>query len=135
MDVKSLNDVQKQLFQRVIQKLIARNQCTPSEIENMQKLLDNVRDTKNFHMIMEKLKECGQIELDSFEENFKEGWLPTAIHLHPRQLMASLSFLHFLENGYCIRDSKKYSGQTLTPRHTIDAILGLNDRCDNIGGE
>lgn len=72
-----MNDVQKQLFQRVIQKLIARNQCTPSEIENMQKLLDNVRDTKNFHMIMEKLKECGQIELDSFEENFKEGarWL------------------------------------------------------------
>lgn len=73
MDIKSLNDVQKQLFQRVIQKLIARNQCTPSEIENMQKLLDNVRDTKNFHMIMEKLKDCGQIELDSFEENFKEG--------------------------------------------------------------
>lgn len=70
-----MNDVQKQLFQRVIQKLIARNQCTPSEIENMQKLLDNVRDTKNFHMIMEKLKECGQIELDSFEENFKEGAL------------------------------------------------------------
>ena len=81
MDLKSLNDVQKQLFQRVIQKLIARNQCTPSEIENMQKLLDNVRDTKNFHIIMEKLKECGQIELDSFEENFKEGGIgsPTEI--------------------------------------------------------
>lgn len=73
MDIKSLNDVQKQLFQRVIQKLIARNQCTPSEIENMQKLLENVRDTKNFHVIMEKLKECGQIELDNFEDNFKEG--------------------------------------------------------------
>jgi hypothetical protein len=73
MDIKSMNDVQKQLFQRVIQKLVARNQCTPSEVENMQKLLDNVRDTKNFHMIMEKLKDCGQIELDSFEENFKEG--------------------------------------------------------------
>jgi hypothetical protein len=41
----------------------------------------------------------------------------------------------FPENGYCIKDSKKYTGQTLTPRHTIDAILGLNDRCDNIGGE
>lgn len=73
MDLKSLNDVQKQLFQRVIQKLIARNQCTPSEIENMQKLLDNVRDTQNFHLIMEKLKDCGQIELDNFEENLKEG--------------------------------------------------------------
>lgn len=46
---------------------------------------------------------------------------------------------NFTENGiYCIKDSKKYSHhhQTpLTPRHTIDAILGLNDRCDNIGGE
>ncbi|CRL03503.1 CLUMA_CG016482, isoform A [Clunio marinus] len=111
MDIKALNDVQKQLFQRVVEKLIARNQCTPSEIENMQKLLENVRDTKNFQMIMEKLKDCGQIELDCFEENFKE------------------------ENGYCIKDSKKYSGQTLTPRHTIDAILGLNDRCDNIGDD
>lgn len=77
-----MNDVQKQLFQRVIQKLVAQNQCTPSEVENMQKLLDNVRDTKNFHMIMEKLKDCGQIELDSFEENFKEGekkWNPSVI--------------------------------------------------------
>lgn len=73
MDIKSMNDVQKQLFQRVIQKLVARNQCSPSEIENMQKILDNVRDTKNFHAIMEKLKDCGQIELDSFEENPKEG--------------------------------------------------------------
>lgn len=41
----------------------------------------------------------------------------------------------FIENGYCIKESKKYPGQTLTPRHTIDAILGLNDRCDNNGGE
>lgn len=33
----------------------------------------------------------------------------------------------FSENGFCIKDpSKKYAGQTLTPRHTIDAILGLN---------
>jgi hypothetical protein len=46
------------------------------------------------------------------------------------------SQIHSTENGYCIKDSKKYTGQTpLTPRHTIDAILGLNDRCDNIGGE
>lgn len=68
-----MNEVQKQLFQRFIQKLVAQNQYSSSEIENMQKLLDNVRDTKNFHVIMEKLKDCGQIELDSFEENFKEG--------------------------------------------------------------
>lgn len=73
MDIRSLNDVQKQLFERIIQKLIARNQCTPSDISNTQKLLDSIRDTKNFHMIMEKIKECGQIELDNFDESFKEG--------------------------------------------------------------
>jgi len=73
MDIQSLNDVQKQLFERIIQKLIARNQCTPSDISNTQKLLDSIRDTKNLHMIMEKLKECGPIELDNFDESFKEG--------------------------------------------------------------
>lgn len=74
MDIRSLNDVQKQLFERVVQKLIARNH-PPSEINETQKLLiENLRDSKNFHMIMEKLKDCGaQIELDSFDENFKEG--------------------------------------------------------------
>jgi hypothetical protein len=73
MDIRSLNDVQKQLFERIIQKLIARNQCTPSDISNTQTLLESIRDTKNLHMIMEKLKECGQIELDNFDESFKEG--------------------------------------------------------------
>lgn len=73
MDIRSLNDVQKQLFERIIQKLIARNQCAPSDLSNTQKLLESIRDTKNFHMIMEKLKDCGQIELDSFDESFKEG--------------------------------------------------------------
>lgn len=74
MDVQSINEVQKQFFQSVIQKIVARNQCTPSELEGMQKLMDNVRDSKHLHLIMEKLRECGQIELDNFDENFKEGW-------------------------------------------------------------
>lgn len=98
MDIKSLNDVQKQLFQRVIQKLIARNQCTPSEIENMQKLLDNVRDTKNFHMIMEKLKDCGQIELDSFEENFKEGENDKSLKQCPTENEIKIVEISFEEN-------------------------------------
>lgn len=75
MDIRSLNDVQKQLFERVIQKLIARNHNS-SEISQAQKLLlDTIRESpKNFQMIMDKLKDCGaQIELDNFDENFKEG--------------------------------------------------------------
>ncbi|XP_055534476.1 retinal homeobox protein Rx isoform X1 [Wyeomyia smithii] len=110
MDIKSLSDVQKQIFQNLVEKLIARNKFPPSEAEDVQKLLENVRDAKNFHKIMEKLKECGQLDVD-IEENFRE------------------------ENGFFLKDSvKKFGpgGQTLTPRHTIDAILGLNN-CENGG--
>ncbi|XP_065093755.1 retinal homeobox protein Rx isoform X2 [Ochlerotatus camptorhynchus] len=102
MDVKSLSDVQKQIFQNLVEKLIARNKFPPNEAEDVQKMLENVRDAKNFHKIMEKLKECGQLDLD-IEENFRE------------------------ENGFFLKDTaKKFGpgGQTLTPRHTIDAILG-----------
>ncbi|XP_062550001.1 retinal homeobox protein Rx isoform X2 [Armigeres subalbatus] len=102
MDVKSLSDVQKQIFQNLVEKLIARNKFPPNEAEDVQKLLENMRDAKNFHKIMEKLKECGQLDLD-IEENFRE------------------------ENGFFLKDTaKKFGpgGQTLTPRHTIDAILG-----------
>ncbi|XP_029725554.1 retinal homeobox protein Rx isoform X1 [Aedes albopictus] len=110
MDVKSLSDVQKQIFQNLVEKLIARNKFPPNEAEDVQKLLENMRDAKNFHKIMEKLKECGQLDLD-IEENFRE------------------------ENGFFLKDTaKKFGpgGQTLTPRHTIDAILGLNN-CENGG--
>jgi hypothetical protein len=73
MDVKLVNDVQKQIFQRLIEKLLLHNKFTAKEAENLRKLLENVRDTKNFDKIMEKLKECGQFELDTIEDNFKEG--------------------------------------------------------------
>ena len=56
-----------------------------------------------------------------------------------RQIIFAFFFVSrcsILENGFCIKDpSKKYCGQTITPRHTIDAILGLNDRIANIEGE
>lgn len=73
MDVKSLSDVQKQIFQRLIEKLIERNKFSQNEAENFKKLLENVRDTKNFHKIMEKLKECGHLDFDNFEDNLIEG--------------------------------------------------------------
>uniref|UniRef100_A0A8W7PNW0 Homeobox domain-containing protein n=1 Tax=Anopheles coluzzii TaxID=1518534 RepID=A0A8W7PNW0_ANOCL len=72
MDIKSLSEVQKQIFTNLIEKLIAHNKFPPSEAEDVQKLLENVRDAKNFHKIMEKLKECGQLDVD-IEENFREG--------------------------------------------------------------
>lgn len=133
MDLKSFTDVQKQLFQRLIEKLIARNKYSQSEIENIQKLLENVRDTKNFHKIMEKLKECGQFEFDGIEDNFNEGNY-FSFGTDGKILNKSLS-INLFTDGFCIKDpSKKYSGQTITPRHTIDAILGIKNRCGEIEG-
>lgn len=112
MDIRSMNDVQKQLFQRVIQKLVAQNQCSPSEVENMQKLLDNVRDTKNFHVIMEKLKDCGQLELDNFEENLKEG--ENSIFKYPRNPSAFLSERLLVLRLFKNKTSLGLSSKTLT---------------------
>ena len=95
MDIRSLNDVQKQLFERVIQKLMSRNHNS-SEISQAQKLLlDSIRESpKNFQMIMEKLKEA-QIELDNFDENFKEGGksLPTGIFIFFREGLMRMKIL------------------------------------------
>ncbi|KFB44435.1 AGAP005096-PA-like protein [Anopheles sinensis] len=145
MDIKSLSEVQKQIFTNLIEKLIARNQFPPNEAEDVQKLLENVRDAKNFHKIMEKLKECGQLDVD-IEENFREGtqrryadskwhyWWKRigCLKLGRHSITLNecdplfLSF-DFAENGIFLKDTaKKFGpgGQTLTPRHTIDAILG-----------
>lgn len=141
MDVKSLSDVQKQIFQNLVEKLIARNKFPPNEAEDVQKMLENVRDAKNFHKIMEKLKECGQLDLD-IEENFREGTESSvalagspAFQISAILIHGVTPFVSFAENGFFLKDTaKKFGpgGQTLTPRHTIDAILGLN-HCENGG--
>jgi hypothetical protein len=137
LEEMDVSDVQKQIFQSFIEKLIARNKFSQNEAENFQKLLENVRDSKNFHKIMEKLKESGHLDLD-LEENFREGmcgrmWLGKWKSREEKYLK-----LLFAENGIFLKDTaKKFGpgGQTLTPRHTIDAILGLNNsNCEN-GGE
>lgn len=68
MDIKPLSDVQKQTFQLLLDKLAARSKFTKIEAENFQNLLENVRDTKNFHCIMEKLKDSGCFEFDKIDE-------------------------------------------------------------------
>lgn len=59
MDIKSLSDVQKQTFQKLLDKLIARNKFTPAEAKNFQALLENSRDARNLQTIMEKIKDYG----------------------------------------------------------------------------
>lgn len=63
MDIQAFSDVQKQTFQRLLDKLIARNKFSQHEVENFQALLENARDSRNLQKIMEKFKECGQIEM------------------------------------------------------------------------
>lgn len=66
MDIKSLSEVQKQTFQRLLDKLIARNKFTPAEAKSFQVLLENARDARNVQTIMEKFKDYGSnILLDS----------------------------------------------------------------------
>lgn len=60
MDIKSFSDVQKQTFQKLLDKLIARNKFTAAEAKNFQALLENdARDPRNVQTIMEKIKDYG----------------------------------------------------------------------------
>lgn len=72
MDIKTLSDGQRHTLQQFVEKLLARNKFTPNEIESFQKLVKNVRDGKNFQMIMEKFK-IGNFDTDLIEDNFREG--------------------------------------------------------------
>lgn len=63
MDVKSFSEVQKQTFQKLLDKLIARNKFTPVEAKNFQALLENARDARNVQLIMEKIKDYGSTVL------------------------------------------------------------------------
>ncbi|XP_055858901.1 retinal homeobox protein Rx isoform X2 [Episyrphus balteatus] len=114
MDVKPpMTELQKQTFQHIFEKIVANNnKFPPKEIENFRSLLENVRDTKHFQLIVEKFK-----ALEQFENN----------------ILGSNNSIGDAD----IKDTSRKlgsAGQTLTPRHTIDAILGLKNRAENGGG-
>ncbi|XP_063697979.1 retinal homeobox protein Rx [Culicoides brevitarsis] len=126
--INTLPEVQQQMFQRLIQKFMSPNnnttkQVSEKETENFKNLLEKIRESNkivNMQTIMEKIKENNHhIDVDdaNMEDNLKNS-----------------------DIDYCSDDSRKssnYGGnnQTLTPRHTIDAILGLNNRCMENGTE
>lgn len=72
MDIKTLSDGQRYTLQQLLEKLLSRNKFAPSEVESFQKLVKNVRDSKNFKKIMEKFK-IGQFDSEIIADNFKEG--------------------------------------------------------------
>lgn len=72
MDIKTISDGQRYTLQQLLEKLLNRNKFAPNEIESFQKLVKNVRDSKNFQKIMEKFK-IGQLDSEIIADNFKEG--------------------------------------------------------------
>lgn len=68
----SMSNVQKQTFQNIFEKLVSSNgdgsKFPPKQLENFRHLLENVRDSKNLQLIVEKFK-----NLEQFEQNFLTG--------------------------------------------------------------
>ncbi|XP_036223264.2 retinal homeobox protein Rx [Bactrocera oleae] len=114
----SMSNVQKQTFQNIFEKLVSSNgdgsKFPPKQLENFRHLLENVRDSKNLQLIVEKFK-----NLEQFEQNFLTGGNNNSVIAEDVDIT--------------LKDtSRKFgtSGQVLTPRHTIDAILGLKNHSE-----
>lgn len=80
--INSLPDVQQQMFQRLVEKLMIPNNNITKKInqkdtDNIQKLIENLRDTNkliNMQAIMEKIKENNHVDVDDcVEDNAKSG--------------------------------------------------------------
>ena len=66
--IVGLSDVQKQTFQHIFEKLVSNSSAgkfAPKQMEQFRHLLENVRDTKNLQLIVEKFK-----NLEQFEQNY-----------------------------------------------------------------
>ncbi|KAL9915897.1 retinal homeobox protein Rx [Glossina fuscipes] len=111
-----MSEVQKQTFQHIFEKLVTSSggnaKIPPKQLEHFRNLLENVRDAKNLQLIVEKFKNLEQFDMQYGLNGSKNAVLCEDSELNLKDT------------------ARKYSttGQTLTPRHTIDAILGLKNR-------
>nr|XP_017002060.2 LOW QUALITY PROTEIN: retinal homeobox protein Rx [Drosophila takahashii] len=106
------------IFEQLVQQGGGNHKLPPKQLEHLRHLLGNVRDAKNLQMIVEKFK-----NLEQFHEHY-------AAHLANNNTVISAE-----DSNDLLKDNaRKFGsgGQTLTPRHTIDAILGLKNR--NVNG-
>ncbi|XP_052842209.1 retinal homeobox protein Rx isoform X2 [Drosophila gunungcola] len=102
------------IFEQLVQQGGGNQKLPPKQLEHLRHLLGNVRDAKNLQMIVEKFK-----NLEQFHEHY-------AAHLANNNTVISTE-----DSNDLLKDNaRKFGsgGQTLTPRHTIDAILGLKNR-------
>lgn len=92
MDVQTHQspDGQRYSLQQLLERLLNRNKFAPAEVEQFHKLVKNVRDVKNFQVIMDKFK-IGKLESEIISDNFKEGWY----HFRHRVCL-KIAFLYFL---------------------------------------
>ncbi|KAH8320768.1 hypothetical protein KR067_008989 [Drosophila pandora] len=105
------------IFEQLVQQSGGNHKLPPKQLEHLRHLLGNVRDAKNLQMIVEKFK-----NLEQFHEHY-------AAHLANNNTVISPE-----DSNDLLKDNaRKFGsgGQTLTPRHTIDAILGLKNRNGN----
>ncbi|XP_055315481.1 retinal homeobox protein Rx [Sitodiplosis mosellana] len=112
MDIKSM-PASEQLQERerqtlnILEKLIKHNSEYGADSDSAgehQHLEKSIRDVKNFQRIMEKFK------IDSGVENLIQD--------------------NYKDDEICLGDTSRKFG-TITPRHTIDAILGLKN-CEKL---
>ncbi|XP_075169281.1 retinal homeobox domain-containing protein Rx [Haematobia irritans] len=114
--ISGLSDVQKQTFQHIFEKLVVNSggsaKVPPKQYEYFRNLLQNVRDPKNLQMIVEKFKNLEHLDSHALQNGNKN-----AVVIEDDDISHKESV-------------RKYgnTNQTLTPRHTIDAILGLKNR-------
>uniref|UniRef100_A0A6P4EE75 Retinal homeobox protein Rx n=1 Tax=Drosophila rhopaloa TaxID=1041015 RepID=A0A6P4EE75_DRORH len=102
------------IFEQLVQQGGGNHKLPPKQLEHLRHLLGNVRDAKNLQMIVEKFK-----NLEQFHEHY-------AAHVANNNTVISAE-----DSNDLLKDNaRKFGsgGQTLTPRHTIDAILGLKNR-------
>ncbi|KAH8372789.1 hypothetical protein KR009_005003 [Drosophila setifemur] len=105
------------IFEQLVQQGGGNHKLAPKQLEHLRHLLGNVRDAKNLQMIVEKFK-----NLEQFHEHY-------AAHMANNNSVISVE-----DSNDLLKDNaRKFGsgGQTLTPRHTIDAILGLKNRNGN----
>ncbi|EDW58827.2 uncharacterized protein Dvir_GJ17468 [Drosophila virilis] len=110
----------KQTFQHIFEQLVqqsggSQKQLAPKQLEHLRHLLGNVRDAKNLQLIVEKFKNL---------EQFQEHYAQLGGNNNNNTVITEDSEMSLKDNA------RKFGagGQTLTPRHTIDAILGLKNR-------
>lgn len=79
--INALPEVQQQMFQRLLQKFMSRNnnvKVSEKDTENFKNLVEKIRDSNkliSMQTIMEKIKENNHIEVDdsNIEDNLKSS--------------------------------------------------------------